>query len=220
MSGHTASAAVTGVMAMLAWWAPALAKDAPPRAAQATLARPDAKTAAPDEYRKAFDDSGPQPCTKGFTVTASSTHPVDGKVSYEAKNLSDGRLKTPWVEGAEGPGIGQSVSLTVTKDDLADGQSGFGGAFLISNGYNASAGIWKKNLRVKKLKVALNGKPFSIVELADTEALQLIPFELYDQSLKAKDVITFEIAEVYTDGATYQDTAISELVPMCDHPRG
>jgi hypothetical protein len=152
-------------------------------------------------------------CGDATRVSASSTLKPEGKITYEAAHLIDGKLKSAWSEGADDVGVGTTITFTVGPPDTS--RAAFEGAFHVFNGYAASAAVWKKNARVKKLKVSLNGKEVATVELEDTMALQTINLaELFPKQLKEGDALQFVLVEVYP-GAKYKDTVLSELVPLC-----
>ncbi len=160
-------------------------------------------------------DDGPSQhaCGDAVKVSASSTLKPEGKTTYEAAHLVDGKLKSAWSEGAEDVGVGTAITFTVGPPDTS--RATFEGAFHVFNGYAASAAVWKKNARVKKFKVTLNGKEVATVELEDTLALQTINLsELVPRQLKEGDALQFVLVEVYP-GAKYKDTVVSELVPLC-----
>lgn len=160
-------------------------------------------------------DDGPSQhaCADAARVSASSTLKPEGKATYEAEHLMDGKLKTAWSEGSEDVGVGTTITFKVGPPDTS--RASFEGGFQVFNGYGASAAVWKKNARVKKLKVSLNGKAFATVDLEDSLALQtVLQSESLPRPLKEGDALQFELVEVYP-GTKYKDTVLSELVPLC-----
>ncbi len=65
---------------------------------------------------------------------------------YGAHNLFDNNTGTCWAEGVKGHGIGQSIYITV-KENLK--------LITIINGYTKSKILFKKNSRVKKIKMSV-----------------------------------------------------------------
>lgn len=143
----------------------------------------------------------------------------DGKVAYFPQYVYDNDLNTAWVEGARGPGIGESITLKLTP--YAFGKHA--GAYLIKkigiiNGYAKSEAIFHANNRVKKIKVAYfyktgdwgdevaSPKLSETFELKDTMEMQFI--ELKEPKLISE--IEFTILDVYK-GKKYDDTGISEI---------
>jgi len=141
------------------------------------------------------------------TITASSSLPASRTINYGPNNAHDFDHTTAWVEGADGPGIGESLTyefpggcprITTVK---------------ILNGYVKSEKAWRENNRVKQLRIWYEGKPLAILDLEDTRDMQC--FEVgtlgYNNSDAAKWQLRFEIVAVYP-GTKYHDTAITELI--------
>ena len=87
-----------------------------------------------------------------YDATASSTLVSHGKHHYEVQNIK-GRSEegSPWAEGVEGDGIGESITLNVKRPLPLYG-------ILINPGYwdPGSDEAWKKNNRVAALEITLN----------------------------------------------------------------
>jgi len=141
-----------------------------------------------------------------YKVTASSVLKPSGGITYEAKNAHDFSLKNAWVEGVPGYGEGEYLEYFFKNESprITD--------IKIYNGYLKNEAGWKKNSRVKKMKLWVTGKPYAILELQDTRALQT--FTLGGPLGRTSDnkdlVLKFEILEVYK-GDAYDDTAITEI---------
>jgi hypothetical protein len=143
-------------------------------------------------------------------VSASSyfTEILGGKeVKYLPENLASRDITRPWVEGAEGPGIGEFLRTRRSNIDNSEGHR----HFLIINGFFSPSqpSLYYDNCRIKKLlmrgfdqqgRLRYEG----VKELADTPNLQ------YISSVISLAVIEFEILEVYP-GNRFEDTAISGL---------
>lgn len=119
------------------------------------------------------------------------------------------RFDTAWVEGVDGPGIGESLIYRfdnkyprITK-------------VLVHTGYIKNESIWIKNNRVRLLELSINGTPTALLQLSDTRAEQSFDLEqLGVGPLGRRDdredlILTFTIRHVYP-GTMYDDTAISE----------
>lgn len=143
-------------------------------------------------------------------VTASSTLPDEGPFTYTANNAHDLRYDTAWVEGAPGPGIGQTLTYTFTNKcpRITD--------ILIHTGYIKDESTWLKNNRVKTLELSINGTPTALIQLADTRAQQSFDLELLGIGPLGRRadgeplILTFKILDIYS-GTTYDDTAITEI---------
>lgn len=125
--------------------------------------------------------------------------------TYIPSNAHDFDLRTAWVEGVKGYGIGEYIefyfepfSPRVTVIE-------------IYNGYFKSEKAWEDNSRVKKFKLYVNNKPYAILELEDSRAVQRFHVEPLQSKIENKDlVLKFEIMEVY-EGKRWDDVAISEI---------
>jgi hypothetical protein len=146
-----------------------------------------------------------------FSVTerASSTLRRRGKLRYDAGRVHDRDLKTAWVEGSRGDGVGQFIEYVIdVSDHKGDDPLKVTGLHFY-NGYRKSRASWRDNSRVKRLKMYVNGKPYAVINLKDAYSYQAV--ELGTVELKRKKtVLRFEIMEVYK-GRKYSDTAIAEI---------
>jgi hypothetical protein len=91
---------------------------------------------------------------KDYDATASSTLAPQGKRNYDVVNIKadpQRDLQTPWAEGAEGDGIGESITLNVKRPLPLYG-------ILIRPGYYEfdREDVWRKNNRVAALEITLN----------------------------------------------------------------
>lgn len=148
------------------------------------------------------------------SVSASSYLPAGSQYSYEPRNAHDLNYKNAWVEGVPGNGIGEYLEYHFRPTSPRITQ------IKIANGYIKSEADWRKNGRVKTLKVYLDNQLLTTLHLADSRDLQLFDVEPigkvrnninYDSLSKTPGwVLKFEIAEVYP-GEKYEDVVISEL---------
>lgn len=139
-------------------------------------------------------------CALGiYDVSAAhAMKPENGK-SYAIKNLMDDNPLTAWIPVKNDHGIGESFTV-VSKN--VNG---------IYNGYQATPDLWKKNSRVKKMKVYKNGEPLCFLVLADKMDEQYFDLSAAgDYATDTMNVFKFEIMEVYP-GSHYKETAISEI---------
>lgn len=140
--------------------------------------------------------------------SVSSTLKPEGKVNYEPKNLFDNLRNTAWVEGAKGQGIGEYIELSVPKKSKADAKDET--IIDIFNGYSQNPATYKKNSRVKKIKLYVNGQAIAILDLQDTPNRQTFDIEGLAIPKNVDLTYKFEILDVYK-GDKYEDTAITEL---------
>ena len=120
-------------------------------------------------------------------------------MTHSADRIHDGTLEQAWVEGAEGQGIGESV--TVYFDDYYVIHN-----LIINAGYQKSEELYYKNSRPHILKVYYSDGGTELIELADFYGTQNIALSYG----AATDSIELEIESVY-EGNKYQDTVISEV---------
>ena len=152
-------------------------------------------------------------------VRASSVLPPGRTADYEPENVTDGDPATSWVEGVDGPGIGESIELSVAPlGSPGAGVYGVRGLEII-NGYAANDAFFASNNRVRRIRVSFrsyrSGSRFLRYlavensfefELEDTMAPQIVELP---QVVPAGDV-EVEILDVYP-GSRWDDTCIAEL---------
>ncbi|MCD8144042.1 MAG: zinc-ribbon domain-containing protein [Oscillospiraceae bacterium] len=127
-------------------------------------------------------------------VTATSAL-SEYNMTHSASRICDGNLSTAWVEGVDGNGIGESVTIT------------FDGSCLeINAGYQKSSDLYEKNARPSELLLTFSDGTTETVWLEDVNATQTI---VLSQARETSSV-TLTIQSVYT-GWKYEDTVISEV---------
>lgn len=173
-----------------------------------------------NEFEAAWSVLGPGCswyCGAQYETTVSSSLASQGSNDYTAKSVSDDDVRTAWVEGVKGYGIGEYVEFIFNYNAPR------AISVTISNGYNKNATSWKNNSRVKTLNVYENDKLLMVVNLADTRDLQQfeLPYPIPNRkeenglSVYKEDMppvrLKMMISEVYK-GDKYDDTAISEII--------
>jgi hypothetical protein len=146
-----------------------------------------------------------------WELYASSSLAPQGENYYDVYRLFDGRMGTAWVEGVSGGGAGEFITLRLTNIVGNVGNYIYLKGFKLNNGYCKDRETWVKNGRVKKIKVYINGVEKYNGHLEDTMKEQTVTLGRY--TIGVDDVIKIEILGVYP-GSKYEDTAISELVPI------
>lgn len=134
-----------------------------------------------------------------YAVTASSTLPSDGNLTYVADHLKEYYGEEAWSEGAKGPGIGEWLEL---KPEVAKPLTGIG----IKPGYNKDD-LFKANARPKKIQVELNGEHRFSANIPDSPDEFVIPVTGYKAAVKTVK-LTFEDA---WKGSRYEDLCVSSL---------
>jgi hypothetical protein len=151
-----------------------------------------------------------------FSVTArsSSSLPHRNRLRYGAGEAHDFDLKTAWVEGSEGDGVGEFLEYTIYTEGSNLRVTGL----IIFNGYRKNKELWQDNSRVKRLKMYVDGKPHGVINLKDAFNYQTLDVGSVELKPKKKTTLRFEIMEVYK-GMKYSDTAIAEieLEGCCTH---
>lgn len=149
-------------------------------------------------------------------IEASSTL----KGNYNVKNLLDGDLDTVWVEGKQGSGVGEWVEVELKNYAL--------GAIGVINGYTKNEETYRKNNRIKSLKIEVVHKSWDskrsfetteeIIQLPDQPFAKLNkkvfwPFtDILKNSGEPPETykVRLTILSVYP-GTEFNDTCISEL---------
>jgi hypothetical protein len=131
-----------------------------------------------------------------FSLKASSTLPDQGKHSYKVDHLKKPWEKI-WSEGVKGSGIGESITLKLTKQSKVVGIS-------MMNGYSyENIALFKKNNRVKTMELLINGKVKKQIALTDTSEQRRYFFK-YSKPIST---LKLTIKEVYK-GTHYDDTCL------------
>lgn len=120
--------------------------------------------------------------------------------AYNAGHLFDGRNDRAWVEGAPGPGKGETLVFELGEPRQIS-------KILIRNGYQRSPEHFKANARLKSFTISVPAKPAQSFTLRDTEGDQFLEFSPPVSSA----FFNLKIDEVYR-GAKFDDMAISEIV--------
>lgn len=165
----------------------------------------------------------------GFEQEAeASSELASAEDRYAAGNVLVQDRQSAWAEGAEGPGIGESLiyrqSCTYGTDNkweaisydnqepLLDGFMRYS-EICVVNGYAKTPKTWEENGRVKKLMMYVEGRPYACLELEDTMQPQY--FKLPEDDIKVLNggmlEVRFEILEVYP-GSVYEDTCLTGLI--------
>ncbi|MFT4624120.1 MAG: hypothetical protein ACI8PZ_002779, partial [Myxococcota bacterium] len=130
-------------------------------------------------------------------VEASST--LEPEDAYLVEYLFDGRLDFGWVEGADGDGPGEIVTVTLQEAVVLDGIE-------IWNGYQRSADHFTRNARAKRVRLSTDGGPWTDLDLKDTgdaqRATLLVP-------MRGKELRV--ALDASYPGSQYSDLVLSEL---------
>lgn len=149
-------------------------------------------------------------------ATATSYLGSMGGNGYHPNNVTGNNRMCAWTEGVDGFGIGESIELRQMymgpgKDVLTYTR------FCIVNGYAKNDDIWKKNARVKELKVYYGDAYIGIIHLKDCMEPQYIDVSALNIKVSngREAVFRFEIADVYP-GSKYEDTCLTGILMEFD----
>lgn len=133
------------------------------------------------------------------TIVASSYLKEDIETHYPA-NICDGNVRTAWVEGAEGDGLGESILIDFGKEKAISSLD-------IINGFAKEERLYYANHRVKRI----------MISFSDGRSQE---FDLQDKNLGYQTIqlhgpvktsfIKLTILGIYC-GTKYSDTCISEV---------
>src|SRR5436190_10742367 len=140
-----------------------------------------------------------------YDATASSTLAAQGKHNYDVVNIKGDpsrEIQSPWAEGVEGDGIGESITLNVKRPLPLYG-------ILIQPGYYEydEKEPWLKNNRVAALEITLNDEHTFTESIPDEQFERPYLIRVRDYT-KPVNKIKLVIKSVYR-GTQFHDTCIS-----------
>jgi hypothetical protein len=154
------------------------------------------------------------------TLQVSSFLKPEGVAKYGKESMLDRDLRTAWVEGAPGPGIGETITFEPKDAYITE--------MAILNGYVADESRYYENARIKKMRVEIEFKPgeephekreqreITLPDRSYRTFKPRYPFSSVDWLVQQPggdafiDKIKLTILEVYP-GRKYQDIAVTEL---------
>jgi hypothetical protein len=138
-----------------------------------------------------------------YDAVASSTLAAQGEHKYDVENIKGVHSDAAWAEGAEGDGIGESITLTVPRPLPLD-------AIMIMPGYHTFEGPqWTNNNRVAELEITLNGEHTFAAAIPDQKFAKLYPIPVRGYA-KPVNTVKLVIKAVHR-GAGARDTCVSQL---------
>ena len=140
-----------------------------------------------------------------YDATASSTLAAQGKHNYDVVNIKGDptrEVQSPWAEGVEGDGIGESITLDVKRALPLYG-------ILIQPGYYQydDKEPWSKNNRVAQFEITLNDEHTFTESIPDEHFERPYLIRVRDYT-KPVNKIKLVIKSVYR-GTQFRDTCIS-----------
>ncbi len=147
-----------------------------------------------DDYWMFYIDYG----IFSWSIEATS-YLTDDAANCSPASAIDGDIGTAWVEGVDGPGIGESLTLTFdTATTLYD--------VILLPGYFASSELWEANNRLKRVQITLSDGTSFTEEFEDIKQPMYIDVDGFPRI----EWFRLTILEVYP-GTRWDDTAISEI---------
>ena len=155
---------------------------------------------APNDTRNADEMSTPEPRSATplkITASASSIRLAVQSNTYYAANAIDGKRSTAWIEGVDGPGIGEWIRFDFDRDIVIH-------RILIQPGYFKSPQIWAGNNRLATVTAQFSDGSSRELTFTDTMTSQKV-----DVGAIRTRWVRFVIKSVYY--GTDPDTAVSEV---------
>ena len=153
-------------------------------------------------------------CAPEIRLASSSELPGSAGLAYGPALLDDFLLETAWVEGAAGPGLGESVSfsiITAGSDTDSDYSRQYINGFEIVNGYAKSKALHAANGCPQLLRVWFDGTAVCCVKLLDSMGIQEVEFEPLALAGAGNHELRLELLDVRA-GSKYEDTAITDIL--------
>jgi hypothetical protein len=154
----------------------------------------------PVDTRNADEMSTPEPRSATplkITASASSIRLAVQSNTYYAANAIDGKRSTAWIEGADGPGIGEWIRFDFDREIVIH-------RILIQPGYFKSPQIWAGNNRLAVVTAQFSDGSSRELTFADSMTSQKV-----DVGATRTRWVRFVIKSVYY--GTDPDTALSEV---------
>ncbi|WP_028975351.1 NADase-type glycan-binding domain-containing protein [Spirochaeta cellobiosiphila] len=137
-----------------------------------------------------------------------SSYLTEGSIIYDEKFLKNSVLRQPWIEGAPGKGIGESITFEAVMDRNDNPRAAANGMYLF-NGFVSfdKPHLYKYNARVKQFRVEdLDTDEMWTINLIDTPNPQY-----YDLKGHEGHTLRLSITDVYA-GTKWEDTCLNMIV--------
>ncbi|MBD3330487.1 hypothetical protein GF354_03070 [Candidatus Peregrinibacteria bacterium] len=137
---------------------------------------------------------------EGYPASSSLKAEPENDLMYYPCLVGDNQIETAWVEGVDGPGIGEWIQVPLDPAKNYD-------KVQIFSGYGESDELWDQNNRVKDLKITFSTGFEQTVHFIDNYDYEVFTL---DEIVVAPLWAKFEILNIYP-GTKFDDTAISEI---------
>lgn len=137
----------------------------------------------------------------GFVAEVLTSSFLDSQYgnTYYPYNAVDSDVNSAWVEGVEGQGVGETLTIRFDRRSVVSG-------IVIYSGYQKSSSLFYKNSRPETILISFSDGESETITLRDTLGSQHIVFS---SPVETSEVV-LTIRSVFP-GSTYTDTAISEI---------
>jgi hypothetical protein len=148
-------------------------------------------------------------CAIGWSLAVSSFLPPEKGNHYDASRLEDGSEKTCWASKGAGEWLEWNFK---SARNLEQGIPMRG--FRVYNGYGKTPEIWRKNSRVRVLRLELNRTPLLRIHLLDAPGVQRVSFP--EILVRPGDKVRVLVQSTFP-GSHWTDTCLSEIIPDGAH---
>ena len=134
--------------------------------------------------------------SRSVTATASSVHPPDRGITYDARNTLDDNENTAW--NSNNDPIGQTMRYDFGREVTLNRIS-------LRNGYAKDPTTFAQNIRLRRVRLTTDDGLVATPELADTMNLQDL-----DEDFGETESLTIEVETVYP-GDRFNDAALTDV---------
>ena len=132
-------------------------------------------------------------------VRASSSHPEESNMNYDAARITDGKLTTAWIEGESGSGLGSWIEMDLGEEKTVH-------KLKIWAGFWYSRDYWRRTNRPQEIEVRWSDGSSDRFQLPD----EMVPHEFVLDTPRPTTSARVILRGVHP-GNTWLDTAISQV---------
>lgn len=161
-----------------------------------------------DDYEKNNRSSNDITLQLNAQISASDkAEPANG-VSFDAKNLFDGNMKTCWMSSWDGKN--DIIEFIIDLEENQNVNSAVLYEIYFANGCRKDLSTWKSYSRIKRASLSINEKPFAEITFENTYKMQSIDVEKFKLEKTKRYRFRLRILEVYK-GEKNDQLAISDI---------
>jgi hypothetical protein len=139
--------------------------------------------------------------------TTTSAAASDG-VTFDAKNLLDGNMKTCWM--STGDGKNEDLEVIIDLEEVEGVNNAVLTYMYFFNGWRKDYHTWKDYSRIKKATMTVNDLPYGEITFEDTYKQQSIDFDRFKIDRSRRCRIRIRITDTYK-GAKFNQVALSDI---------